>query len=124
LNDSLPVTTDAPPLRLHEGEPASKAPPGASWYWPLSPHFANGWLVGCGEQSGADATSRPALALGAPAASATTAREAAMKMIRSRLRMTPDCDHPRFLATDIRPFAEATSVHRTNVHKGTRATCR
>ena len=41
----------------------------------LSPHGANGWVVGFGVQSGADSTSRPALALGAPAASAATATD-------------------------------------------------
>ena len=72
---SLPVTSEAPPLSDHDPAPPSKEPPGARLYGVLSPHGANGCVVGFGVQSGADATSRPALALGAPAASATTARE-------------------------------------------------
>jgi hypothetical protein len=56
-------------------------------YWVVSPQGLNGCVVGFGVQSGADATSRPALALGAIAPSDTTATEAAIKAVRSRLLM-------------------------------------
>ena len=76
---SLPVTIVAPPESDQDPAPPSKEPPGARLYGVLSPHGLNGWVVGFGVQSGADATSSPALALGALAPSAATASEAAIK---------------------------------------------
>ena len=84
---SLPVTSDAPPASDHDPAPPSKEPPGARLYGVLSFHGVNGWTVGFGVQSGAEATSNPALALDANAASETTATEAAITAVRSRLIM-------------------------------------
>src|SRR4029453_9365738 len=83
-----------------------------------------GRVVGLAVQSGADLTSSPALALEALTPVARTASEVTTRMVRSRVRMSRSSPESPHSATDMSPFAWATSVHRTNVHKAPRPSCR
>src|SRR5215211_2865291 len=120
FHGSLPLAIEAPPDSDQDGVSASNDPPGARLYGEVSPQRANGCDVGWGVQSGADFTRTPALALVALIARVRTASEPAMKRLRSPLCMPQLSGVGRPFATDIRPKAWATSVHRTDVHKAQR----
>src|SRR5919197_1971460 len=78
LNDSLPDTTDAPPVSVHPAAPPSKSPPGARVYWAKSSHFVNGRSIVWPSHGWVSEESRPAWAWGAAAVSdaASTTRQA------------------------------------------------